>query len=178
VAAGESIRVPIASADAGRSAQQASAPSEKTENGLKAKKINTVRSLLYRFPLHAHSGKQYLQHASTDWPYGQTSRTKAGQLSLADRAAWMANQSNKPAVSARAEIPIMPRKKKNAFHSRSRVASASEGLISPRIRRMQAPPIAMTASFHRNGRVMMPISVRIPTRQVSKVFVNSGMGKY
>jgi len=43
---------------------------------------------------------------------------------------------------------------------------------------MAAPAMAMTASFHRKGRVMMPSSVNTPTKEASNVFQNSGIGKY
>src|SRR5262249_29762205 len=43
---------------------------------------------------------------------------------------------------------------------------------------MAAPAMAMSASFHRKGRVMMPSSVNTPTKEASSVFQNSGIGKY
>jgi hypothetical protein len=37
--------------------------------------------------------------------------------------------------------------------------------------------MAMCASFHRNGRAMIPTSVSTPTTEASNVFQNSGRGK-
>src|SRR6266849_9159606 len=63
-------------------------------------------------------------------------------------AALAANQSNKPAASARADKDIMPRKKKKMFQSLRSTVSASSGLISPRMRRSNAPASAIRASSH------------------------------
>jgi hypothetical protein len=64
------------------------------------------------------------------------------------------------------------------FQSLIKVKKASERLIRPRRSRIAAPVMAMAASFHRKGRVMMPTSVNTPTKEASSVFQNSGIGKY
>jgi hypothetical protein len=71
-------------------------------------------------------------------------------------------------------MAIIPRKKRKVFESRQRVEKASTGLIKPSKRRRPAPPIAIIASFQRNGRVIMPIKVKTPTNDATNVLVSSG----
>src|ERR1700674_1481879 len=106
-------------------------------------------------------------------PNRKTFRKRPAALLPASWAAFTANQSKKQAASARADSPIIPRKKRNVFQSLIRVEIASPGEISPRMRRRAAPAKAMTASFHRNGRVMIPAIVNIPTEAVSQVLTKS-----
>jgi hypothetical protein len=95
----------------------------------------------------------------------------------ASRAACTASQSNNPAASARADMPIIPRKKRKVFQSRIKVEKASAGAINPRRSRTTAPTIAIMASFQRNGRVIIPIRVASPIKQVRLVFQISGTEK-
>src|SRR5579883_1607348 len=110
-------------------------------------------------------------------PSRKTFKYSSEALFFAKRAACAASQSNRPASSANAERPIMPRKKRKVFHWESRVARASSGAISPRMSSKAAPASATSASFHWNGRSIMPTSVRIAMSEVRSVLVRTGRWK-
>jgi hypothetical protein len=101
-------------------------------------------------------------------------RKRRRELFLESRAAWNASQSKSPAASANAERLIMPRKNRKVFQSLRSTVTASTGVMRPMISRSPAPAIAIMASFHLNGRTMMPIRVRIAMKNVRNVLVNIG----